>query len=168
MIAPNGPVAFPKVRGSEKMPEPTTIPVSANSENFRTVLSAKGPPRLPDRYDDRGRNLPPTPLTISKATCRHIGPRSNSGVLRISNFDLISWTPRLVSRELATACTMGLRSNICDRWCCVRLLYSISTWIPRISIYRGGSSVAEFVHQKGSVGPCLCALTMRRQELATS
>jgi hypothetical protein len=48
MIAPNGPVAFPKVRGSEKMPEPTidptTIPVSANSDNFCTDLSAKGPP----------------------------------------------------------------------------------------------------------------------------
>jgi hypothetical protein len=56
-------VAFPKVRGSEKMPEPTidptTIPVSANSDNFCTDLSAKGPPRrLPDRYDDKGRNWP--------------------------------------------------------------------------------------------------------------
>ena len=40
MIAPNGPVAMPKVRGSEKMPEPTieptTIPVSANSDSFWT------------------------------------------------------------------------------------------------------------------------------------
>jgi hypothetical protein len=39
MMAPKGPVAMPKVRGSEKMPEPTmdptTIPVSANSESFR-------------------------------------------------------------------------------------------------------------------------------------
>ncbi len=38
IIAPNGPVAVPKARGSEKMPaptiEPTAIAVSANSENF--------------------------------------------------------------------------------------------------------------------------------------
>src|SRR5579864_2015287 len=38
MMATNGPVAIPKVRGSEKMPEPTmdptTIAVSANSESF--------------------------------------------------------------------------------------------------------------------------------------
>jgi hypothetical protein len=38
MMAPKGPVAMPKVRGSEKMPEPTmdptTIAVSANSESF--------------------------------------------------------------------------------------------------------------------------------------
>ena len=37
-MAPNGPVAMPKVLGSEKMPEPTieptTIAVSANSESF--------------------------------------------------------------------------------------------------------------------------------------
>ncbi|GLR84460.1 hypothetical protein GCM10007857_11700 [Bradyrhizobium iriomotense] len=37
-MAPNGPVAMPKVRGNEKMPEPTieptTIAVSANSESF--------------------------------------------------------------------------------------------------------------------------------------
>jgi hypothetical protein len=38
IMAPNGPVAIPNVRGSEKMPEPTidptTIAVSANSESF--------------------------------------------------------------------------------------------------------------------------------------
>jgi len=38
IIASNGPVAIPKLRGKAKMPEPTidpmTIPVSANSGNF--------------------------------------------------------------------------------------------------------------------------------------
>jgi hypothetical protein len=37
-IAPNGPVAMPKVRGSENIPEPTieptTIAVNANRESF--------------------------------------------------------------------------------------------------------------------------------------
>jgi len=37
-MAPNGPVAIPNVRGSEKVPgptmEPTTIAVSANNESF--------------------------------------------------------------------------------------------------------------------------------------
>ncbi|MEY9255871.1 hypothetical protein ABH989_002646 [Bradyrhizobium ottawaense] len=37
-MAPNGPVAMPNVRGSEKMPEPTmeptTMAVRANSESF--------------------------------------------------------------------------------------------------------------------------------------
>src|SRR6516225_3814322 len=51
MIAPNGPVAFPKARGSEKVLaptiEPTTIMVSANTENFcvcadATVVAATG------------------------------------------------------------------------------------------------------------------------------
>ena len=38
IIAPNGPVALPKVRGSEKIPaptiDPTTIAVKANRESF--------------------------------------------------------------------------------------------------------------------------------------
>ena len=38
MMAPNGPVAAPKVRGSENMPaptiEPTTIAVNAGRESF--------------------------------------------------------------------------------------------------------------------------------------
>src|SRR6476646_3974987 len=51
-------------------------------------------------------------------------------------FNLVDATA-LVSRELARACTMGLRSNICDRWCCVSLSQSEPIWIPRISIYRG-------------------------------
>jgi hypothetical protein len=33
-MAPNGPVTMPKVLRSEKMPEPTTIAVNANSESF--------------------------------------------------------------------------------------------------------------------------------------
>ena len=44
MMAPNGPVAMAKVRGSEKMPaptmEPTTMPVRANSESFCTEFDA--------------------------------------------------------------------------------------------------------------------------------
>src|SRR6185437_15556555 len=43
MMAPNGPVAAPKVLGKEKMPapiiEPTTIAVSENSGIFRTASS---------------------------------------------------------------------------------------------------------------------------------
>jgi hypothetical protein len=44
MIAPNGPVAMPKVRGRENMPDPTidptTIPVKAKSDNFCTEVAA--------------------------------------------------------------------------------------------------------------------------------
>jgi hypothetical protein len=40
MIAPKGPVALPKVRGREKIPEPTmdptTMPVRANNDSFCT------------------------------------------------------------------------------------------------------------------------------------
>ena len=43
-MAPNGPVAAPKVRGSEKIPaptiEPTTMAVSANRESFCTDADA--------------------------------------------------------------------------------------------------------------------------------
>jgi hypothetical protein len=47
IIAPNGPVATPKARGSEKIPaptiEPTTIMVSANSEIFCVRADAIAP-----------------------------------------------------------------------------------------------------------------------------
>src|SRR4029078_12368518 len=51
---------------------------------YAKAIAKSGPRRL------NRPQLPPSPLTISTATCRHIGPRSNSGVLRISNLDLIS------------------------------------------------------------------------------
>ena len=48
MIAPNGPVAPAKVRGSEKMPAPTmpptTIMVSAKSDSFCVYSGAIGGP----------------------------------------------------------------------------------------------------------------------------
>ena len=48
MIAPNGPVAFPKVRGSEKMPEPTidptTIPSARIAITFVRICLPKDPP----------------------------------------------------------------------------------------------------------------------------
>src|SRR5262245_32434943 len=47
MMAPNGPVARPNVRGSEKIPaptiEPTTIAVKANRENLSATLVAIAP-----------------------------------------------------------------------------------------------------------------------------
>ena len=54
MIAPNGPVAPAKVRGSEKMPAPTmpptTIVVSAKSESFCVVSDAIDASRVPAAY----------------------------------------------------------------------------------------------------------------------
>ncbi len=48
MMAPKGPVAFPKVRGREKMPEPTmdptTMAVSVNSGSFCTAVVLTEPP----------------------------------------------------------------------------------------------------------------------------
>ena len=51
MIAPNGPVALAKVRGSEKIPAPTipptTIVVNAKRESFCVVSDAIYASRLP-------------------------------------------------------------------------------------------------------------------------
>jgi hypothetical protein len=50
IIAPNGPVAVAKARGSEKMPaptiDPTTMVVSANSVNFSVRSDTAAGPAL--------------------------------------------------------------------------------------------------------------------------
>ena len=55
IIAPNGPVAFPKVRGSEKMPapiiDPTTIAVKENNGIFCTACFGIALPH-PTKYQN--------------------------------------------------------------------------------------------------------------------